>query len=117
MKYNEINIFDGQPEITEDTLKELEKARLIVSEKTSHFGLKRVAEVRNKKIGHVVGYNLLCDAIKSGEMTQERARALVVIELAKTNGKPRQQVLDRLLTHAFVGDKAQVKERIEKLKG
>jgi len=117
MNYNETKLFGtNQPEITEEVLSDLEKKKLLVTESNYQFGLKRVARVRNKNVGNVVGYNLLCEGIKKGFVDQKTARILLVIEVARTKGEPRQAILDRLMVLAFVQTKEEVAERIEAIK-
>ena len=109
MKYPEL--FKDQPEITPEVLQDLESRGLIVSEKSEHRGERRRTSVTNATAGEVVGYSLLAAKLKDGEISQEDARVLLVIEATRPKG-PRETHISRLVTNAFAFDKMQVQRRI-----
>lgn len=109
MKYPEL--FENQPKITAKVLADFEKRGLVVPEKTIHEGERRTTAVTNPTAGEVVGYSLLAAKLRDNEISQEDARALLVIETVRENG-PRDTHVSRLLTNAFAYDKMQVQSKI-----
>lgn len=105
------NIFDKQPKITKALLLDLEKRGLIVAPKSLHKSERRTAEVTNPTAGEVIGYSLLAIKFKNGAISQEDARALLVIESTRAKG-PRETHVTRLISNAFTTDKAEVLEQV-----
>jgi len=106
-------LFDDQPEINEGLLADLEARGLIVPEKSLHKSDRRTAEVSNPTAGEVIGYSLLACKFKAGEITQEDARVLLVIEATRAKG-PRETHVSRLLANAFVSDRTKIMVEVQK---
>lgn len=114
-------LFDGQPKITKKLLADFEKRGLIVPEKSQHNvnpgkpntrGGRQTSVVKNCKAGEVVGYNLLANKLRDGEISQEDARLLLCIE-ATRDGGPRETHVSRLVIMAFSTDKKGVLRKVE----
>ena len=110
MKLNNIKIFKNQPKITNSHIMNLIN-RGLIAPFVDHAG-----KPRDYKPGWVVGYPRLTKAISSGEVSQTDARRLMVIEIAATNGKPRQTHIDRLMGACFAEDRAKVIANINSYK-
>jgi hypothetical protein len=110
MEYPEL--FDNQPEITPNLLADLEDRGLIVPEKSLHKSDRRTAEVSNPTAGEVIGYSLLAKKFKAGEITQDDARALLVIETTRDKG-PRETHISRLMANVFVTDKTRITVKVQ----
>lgn len=106
-------LFDDQPEITPELLADLQARGLIVPEKSLHQSDRRTAEVSNPTAGEVIGYSLLARKFKAGEITQEDARVLLVIEATRAKGA-RETHISRLLANAYVQDKARIMIEVQK---
>lgn len=104
-------IFDKQPKITKTLLIDLEKRGLIVPAKSLHKSERRTAEVTNPTAGEVIGYSLLAKKFKEGAISQEDARALLVIETVRAKG-PRETHIFRLINTAFSTDKTEILRRV-----
>lgn len=109
MKYPKI--FDNQPEITPEMLTDLQDRGLLVPEKSTHKGERRTTEVTNPTAGEVVGYSLLAEKLKNGEISQDDARILLVLETAREKG-PRDTHTARLISKAFNVEKEKVLKRV-----
>jgi len=105
-------IFDKQPKITKALLADLEKRGLLVAPKSLHKSERRTAEVTNSTAGEVIGYSLLAKKFRDGEISQEDARILLVIESTREKG-PRETHVARLASNAFTTDKESVLEKVE----
>lgn len=105
-------IFDKQPEITPELLKDFETRGLLVPAKTTHKSDRRVAQVTNPTGGEVVGYSLLAKKLRDGEVSPDDARALLVIEATREKG-PRDTHIPRLITRAFTADKEHALEQVD----
>jgi hypothetical protein len=104
-------LFDHQKAITPARVMELQSLGLVVPDKTMHTGDRRSASVTNRTAGEVVGYSILADKLKHGEIDQATARDLLSIEAARKGG-PRDTHLARLLANAYVSEKTQILEKV-----
>ena len=107
MKPSTIKLFPNQPPIKDIHVMNLLKRGLITKFTNS------AGEPHHKRPGWVIGYPKLNAAIASGEISQTDARRLLVIEIAATNGKPRQSHIDRLIVASFAGDRRKLVEKIK----
>lgn len=105
-------IFDKQPKITKALLTDLEKRGLIVPATSLHKSERRTAQVSNPTAGEVIGYSLLAKKFRDGEISQEDARILLVIESTREKG-PRSTHVTRLVSNAFTTDKERVLVQVE----
>lgn len=114
-------IFDKQPKITKGLLADLEKRGLIVPEKSRHTvnpgdpkaqGGRQTEFVSNPTAGDVVGYSILAKKFRDGDISQEDARVLLVIESTREKG-PRETHISRLLANVFASNKQKVLAKVE----
>ena len=105
-------IFDKQPRITKELLVDLERRGLIVPAKSLHKSERRTVEVANPTAGEVVGYSLLAKKFSLGQVSQDDARALLVLETTRKKG-PRETHIFRFINAAFAADKAKILKQVE----
>jgi hypothetical protein len=108
MNPQKIKLFKDQKPILEKHINDLIKRGLVTKFVNSQ------GKPHHKRPGWVIGYPLLTKALKDGKVSQTDARRLLVIEIAATDGKPRQTHLDRLMVAAYIEDKAAVIANIER---
>lgn len=114
MKASQIKLFKHQPELTEKHIENLTKRGLLVPEKSPRKRPNCKDEITNPTAGEVVGYFNLNKVLKAGKVSQDDARRLLAIETVRTNGRPRQSHINRLIIVAFSKDKSVVLDKIEK---
>ena len=105
-------LFDKQPKITAKLIKGLQDRKLLVPEKSLHKSERRTAQVTNPTAGEVIGYSLLAEKLKGGEISQDDARILLVLETVRVKG-PRETHVARLVSKAFNGEKGRVLKSVE----
>ncbi len=98
MKYPQL--FPDQPEITPDTLRQLRVKGLIVPPTTARYRAGIRDKVTNRTAGEVVGYNILAKKFASGQVSQQDAQLLLVIEATRAKGARKTHV-GRLAEHAL----------------
>ena len=94
-------IFEDQPVLTNKLRLELTNSGWLVPDVTRTKGLRRVNTIKNKTQGHVVSYNKFARKLARESLSQEQAKALILIELERPNG-PRQSHIKRLIPRAVI---------------
>lgn len=103
---NDIQIFDNQPEITEEDFLKLKDKGLIIS-KTFKYVNKNKNEynVKNRFPHDVISYKPLSEAITANKINQEEARKLILLEITRQGGEPRASHFARLVVIAYSEEK------------